>query len=183
MNLLNIYQYFLIAYVSIVFLLMFLEGLKAIDFKLDKHWQFNNLLVAMYSFLGLLLKLGIIATPSASVMQFAFVFREVGMIQPSRILSSLFITLLPFLFFIKAIRASRHAALIFSSLLMNSIFSIKKMLLQFSNFINGVANTDWNYGSNHMDFNAAFLVVVFSTICWTAFFFYIDRMQEADDLE
>ena len=66
---------------------------------------------------------------------------------------------------------------------MNSIFSIKKMLLQFSNFINGVANTDWNYGSNHMDFNAAFLVVVFSTIGWTAFFFYIDRMQEADDLE
>lgn len=181
MNLLNIYQYFLIAYISIVFLLMFLEGLKGIDFKLDKHWQFNNLLIAIYSFFALFIKIGLIHSPSFPPMQFGFVFREVALIEPVDMLGNIFIILIPLLFLFRFVRTSRNFAIILSMLLLNSIFSFNQTLLQFSNDANGIANKDWNYSSNTIDFNAAFAVVLFSTVCWTAFFFYMDRIEEVDE--
>ena len=177
MSFINIYQYALIAYASIVFLLMFLENLKTADFQLDKHWQFNNWLIVIYSILGILLKLGLIASPSFSMMQFGFVFREVGIVQPTKVLGSLFLVLLPFLFIFKDVRLSRIFSIILAILLLNSIFHFKEMLLQFSNQIK---TTHTTYGIHLMDCQSAFYVVGFSTICWIGFFFYLDRIEEVE---
>ena len=175
MNLLNIYQYFLITYVLIVFLLLFLESLNTAEFKLDNHWQFNNLLIAIYSFLGLLLKLGLIPSPSASILQFGFVFREVGVVQPAIILNSLFIVLLPFLFFYKSVRLNRNFSIILSILLLNSIFNFEEMLLELIDYINGLSYEIRAYGIEYMDFESAFYVVLLSTLCWIGFFYYLDN--------
>lgn len=180
MNLLNIYQYFLIIYVLIVFLLLFLEGLNKAKFKLNNHWQFNNLLIAIYSFLGLLLKLGIVSSPSASVLQFGFVFREVGVVQPSWILGSLLLVLLPFLFFYKSVRLNRNFSIILSILLLNSIFNFKEMLLEIGGYFKGNSHEIVVYGIERMDFEAAVLVVGFSTLCWIGFFYYLDRTENEE---